>query len=348
MHRQSALQFTVTVGLLTAGFSLGRMLPFAPTAPQDPLRVARAMSSAYQTISRRIAPSVVQIKAYSEWRGGRLRSRQDGSGVLVGPDGVIVTNYHVVRDADVLRVVFIDGSSMEASIVGTDQETDLAVLRVLGEGPFAHTTLDDVDPAIGEIVLAMGNPMGLGHSVTQGIVSGTGRTDLNIAAYEDFIQTDAVINPGNSGGPLIDLDGRVVGINTAVGLASNGDDGIAFAIPCRIVRKVLGDILREGHVVRGWLGVEMSNRRFALQSDRARGYDGISRVKVIAFEPESPAREAGIETGDIVLRIAGRRVVTQQDLMNIIAETRPGVTVDVEVWREGEVLTVPVELSERE
>ncbi|MCP3915167.1 MAG: trypsin-like serine protease [bacterium] len=352
MHNPKSTQLALLFGVVSLAFGLGRLVPAdreaeAQTRSADSLQVARDLSRAFTSVSSKIAPSVVQVRALRRSSRGWMRPLQEGSGVIVRSDGIVVTNNHVVQRADVLQAIFSNGRSMDAEIVGTDHETDLAVLRLKGEGPFAATQLDEsIHASVGEIVLAMGNPMGLGHTVTQGIVAGVGRTDLNITTYEDFIQTDAVINPGNSGGPLINLDGEVVGINTAVGLASNGDDGIAFAIPSRMVRKVLDDILTTGRVLRGWIGIE-TERGFSRRREEARGYDGISRVKVSSFPDLSPARDAGLEAGDIVLRVANRRMLTTRDFLNIIAENAPGEMVRIDVWRDGKEFTYDVELAER-
>jgi S1-C subfamily serine protease len=331
------------VAVLSAGFGAGRL---QPVPASDSLETARSVSAALRTVSGNAAPAVVQVRALVR-RGSRgLRALQEGSGVIVDASGVVVTNNHVVRGGTDFRVLLSSGRRVPASLVGRDPETDLAVLRIEGGGPFPALELDtSTGPQVGEIVLALGNPLGLGHSVTQGIVCGLGRSDLDIATYEDFIQTDAVINPGNSGGPLIDLDGEVVGINTAVGLASNGDAGIAFAIPSTMVAKVVRDILEHGEVVRGWLGVEMY---WWFNPEHERGYDGVSQVKISDFPESSPAARAGLEKNDIILRIGKRQLISRKDLLTVIAETSPESTVDIEVWRAGATLTVPVTLTRRE
>jgi len=348
---KSKLPFYALVGFLAAALGLGRWTPATANEREadEALELARQLSKAYQRLAAEVGPAVVQVRTFRNTSRGR-RGAQDGSGVIVRSDGVIVTNHHVVRDADQFEVQLTNGRQLAARLVGTDKDTDIAVLAVDADG-LAHAPLDpDANADVGEIVLAMGNPMGLGHTVTSGIVSGLGRSDLNIAFYEDFIQTDAAINPGNSGGPLINLRGEVIGINTAVGLASNGDDGIAFAIPGRMVRRVVDDILSYGEVHRGYLGVLTlspwsAGRR--LQAARADGYRGFSQIVVDEVEEGTPAERGGLLTGDIVLAIHGQRVTDQKSFRTAIADAPPGEEIEVDVWRAGDELAVPVTLELR-
>jgi len=316
----------------------------------DPLALAAALSEAYHQLAERVGPAVVQVKTYRKGRS-RRRNVQDGSGVIVRPEGVVVTNNHVVAGSEDFMVVLTNGRRLEARLLGADEDTDLAVLQVDAEG-LVHAPLDpDIQADVGEIVLAMGNPMGLGHTVTSGIVSGTGRTDLDIAFYEDFIQTDAAINPGNSGGPLIDLQGQVLGINTALGLSSNGDDGIAFAIPSRMVRRVVDDILLYGQVRRGFLGVRNYGPWYAdrrLDAARANGYRGTSRIVISEVEEGTPAETAGVEVDDILLSIHGLRITDQKSFRTAIADTPPGVQTTLCIWRDGEELELAVTMTARE
>jgi len=348
MTRNRPLHLAAIAGLLTAAYSAGH-LGTEPPAPQDPLELARDLSKAYHELAEEVGPAVVQVRTYSTSR--RRRSLQDGSGVVVRADGIIVTNNHVVRGADEVQVILTNGRRLDADIIGTDPDTDIAVLRVEASD-LVHAPLDpDAHADVGEIVLAMGNPMGLGHTVTAGIVSGLGRTDLNIAFYEDFIQTDAAINPGNSGGPLINLHGQVLGINTAVGLASNGDNGIAFAIPGRMVRRVVDDVLKYGTVRRGFLGVRNYTRWYAsreVEAARRVGYAGASAIVVSEVEPETPAEEAGVQIDDIILEINGARIIDQKSFRTAIADTPPGERAGMKVWREGKELELSVTMRLRE
>ena len=345
-------QFLLVLSLAAIAFSTGRWGSQATASgpeADEALDLARRLSTAYQRLAEQVGPAVVQVKSYRQGTRGR-RSVQDGSGVVVRPDGILVTNNHVVRGADTYQVVLTNGRQLDATIVGTDEDTDLAVLKVSADD-LAHAPLDsNTAPAVGQIVLAMGNPMGLGHTVTSGIVSGLGRSDLNIAFYEDFIQTDAAINPGNSGGPLIDLQGEVLGINTAMGIASNGDNGIAFAIPSRMVRRVVDDILEHGNVRRGFLGVSNYSPWYAarrLNSARERGYAGFSSIIVQTVEDGTPAESAGIESGDIVLEIHGQRVTDQKSFRTAIADAPPGTPVEIKVWRDGGELNLEATLAIR-
>ena len=347
---QRRLHILALAGLLTTAFGVGRLGPGRATAADEARDVARTLSRAYQRLAEQVGPSVVQVKTYRSTSRGRRRM-QDGSGVIVRREGVIVTNAHVVRDADEMVVVLTNGRRLDAQLVGADVDTDLAVLAVGAEG-LVHAPIDpNATAKVGQIVLAMGNPMGLGHTVTSGIVSGLGRSDLNIAFYEDFIQTDAAINPGNSGGPLIDLEGQVLGINTAMGLASNGDDGIAFAIPSNMVHRVVEDVLRHGHVRRGFLGVAPYSPWYAerrLEAARQAGYRGFSRIVIESVEEGTPAERAGLLHGDVVLEIHGQRITDQKSFRTAIADVPPGEETRVRVWREGRERELPVTVALRD
>jgi len=316
----------------------------------DPLTLARHMSKAYAQPANQVGPAVVLVKTYRRTSRGR-RNVLDGSGVIVRSDGVVVTNNHVVRGADEFEVILTNGRRLSARVLGTDKDSDLAVLRVDAQG-LTFAPLDpDINASVGEIVLAMGNPMGLGHTVTSGIVSGLGRTDLNIAFYEDFIQTDAAINPGNSGGPLINLEGQVLGINTAVGIASNGDNGIAFAIPSRMVRRVVDDVLEYGMVKRGFLGVEAARNWAAgrvIDSARRRGYRGFSKVVVDVVEEDSPADRAGLMEHDIIVEIHELPITDQKSFRTAIADVTPGEPTSIKIWRSGKERSLPVTMILRE
>lgn len=354
MKRTPPLQLALVLGLLSAGFGAGTWLSGVRSpssgAGEGPRESALRISEAYQAISQQVAPSVVSVTAY-KWtesrRGRRRRQLQQGSGVIVREDGIMVTNNHVVRDpetlevADEFDVLLADGRVLRARVRGTDAETDLAVLDILGDGfdvsPFAPD-----EPAVGEWVLAMGNPFGYGMTVTTGVVSGKGRTDLQIAIYEDFLQTDAAINPGNSGGPLVNLYGEIVGINTAIGTRASGSQGIGFAIPSHMVRMVLEGILADGHMRRGFLGImtrDNAQSRF--------GYDGESRVAVESVTDDSPAKSAGFQRGDVILAIKGEEILLRNELMHMIAGIEPGTPIVIDVWRDGRELRVPVTLAER-
>ncbi|MEM1450609.1 MAG: trypsin-like peptidase domain-containing protein [Planctomycetota bacterium] len=341
------------LGLLVAAFGLGRSTAPLPPGPQDgpvdPRAAAAQVSLALQAASADAALSVVQVESYAN-RRGRTRKVLDGSGVVVDEEGLIVTNFHVVDGASSFRVVFTDGTRLSARLLGSDEDTDLAVLRVQSDEALRAMPLRLDLPPVGELVLAVGNPLSLGHTVTLGVVNGHGRSDLDIAQYENFIQTDAAINPGNSGGPLVDVQGRAVGITVAVGLASNGDAGLAFAIPAAMVEKVVAEITAHGRVRRAYLGVRTFYRweaERALREDRKAGFDGSSRVKVREVLEGTPASRAGVRDGDVILSIGTREMKDSQSFTNALIEASPGEAVPVRVWRSGRVLSLSAALVER-
>ncbi|MEM6672329.1 MAG: trypsin-like peptidase domain-containing protein [Planctomycetota bacterium] len=334
-------------GLAVAAFGLG--LRAAPPAEVDPRDAAAQVSLALQAASEDAAMSVVQVEAYRRSRG-RTRKVLDGSGVVVDAEGLIVTNHHVVDGATSFRVVFTNGTAYGARLLGDDETTDLAVLRIDADVALRPMPLRPELPPVGELVLAVGNPLSLGHTVTLGVVNGHGRSDLDIAEYENYIQTDAAINPGNSGGPLVDIRGRAVGVTVAVGLASNGDAGLAFAIPAAMVRKVVDEIVEFGRVRRAYLGVRTYYRweaERAIRSDRDRGYSGRSRVKVKEVLEDTPAARAGLRDGDILLSIGGRKMSGSQSFTNALIEASPNEEIPIRVWREAGVTTLRVALGER-
>ncbi len=354
MRIQTLQKSALLLGFLGAGYLAGGRQPSEPQpsagAAQDsptPLALATGLSAALVDASAKAATGVVKVRSLAARERGRLRTLQEGSGFIVRGDGVVVTNNHVVKNGSEFRVTLSSGVRRKARLLATDSDADLAVLRIeSSEETYAALDLGAPAPQVGQMVMALGNPLGLGHTVTSGIVCGLGRSDLDIAVYEDFVQTDCVVNPGSSGGPLIDLEGRVIGITTAVGLRSNGDDGIAFAIPVAMVRKVVEDVLEHGRVVRGWIGIEPA---YYFNPEYEKDFDGVSQVKIKGFPDvmPSPARDAGLAKGDIVLAIDDRRLVTKRDLMTAVAGCAPNETVQVQVWRAGETLTFPVTLVER-
>jgi S1-C subfamily serine protease len=292
----------------------------------EAMESARGLSEAFQAASRQASPAVVSIRA------GRGARRAQGSGVILA-DGVIVTNYHVVRGSTRVAVTLADGREFGGVLLGTDEEADLAVVRIDADD-LTVARLRVTEAIVGEWALAIGNPLGYGHTVTAGIISGTGRSGLNIANYEDFIQTDAAINPGNSGGPLVDIEGRVLGINTAVGTSGGDAFGLGFAIPVHIVSKVLDDILEAGRVRRGYLGVEIN--------------DGRSGGAIIAVvQPGGAAARAGLAVGDELVSVGKHTVVGRRGLMNTIADYSPGTEVTLEVLRGGRRRSVTLTLDER-
>ena len=255
-----------------------------------------------------------------------------GSGVIVSPAGYILTNNHVIEEADQIEVILNDGRKSAAQVIGTDPETDLAILKVdLKDLPVI--TLGDSDSlAIGDQVLAIGNPFGVGQTVTSGIVSALGRTQLGINTFENFIQTDAAINPGNSGGALVDISGRLMGINTAIYSRSGGSMGIGFAIPTSTARSVLEAIVRDGQVTRGWIGVEPQDLTAELAESF--GLKEGSGVIITGVLQNGPAAIAGIKPGDVITAVAGRKVSNVAQLLSAVAALTPGEPAQLDIARK--------------
>jgi serine protease Do len=272
------------------------------------------------------------------------RERSLGSGVIVSSDGVILTNNHVVDRGDKIRVALHDGRELDAKIVGTDPESDVAVLRVNAKNLPAIEMADSSKIRVGDLVLAVGNPFGLGQTVTMGIISATGRANMGITDYEDFIQTDAAINPGNSGGALVNMNGRLVGINTAIISRSGGYQGVGFAIPSNMAMQVKDAILGHGKVMRGWLGVAIQN----VTEDLARSMNLQARRGVLVSDvtPGSPAAKAGIKRGDVILSVNGHATNTSAQLRNQVALAGKSAKVKLEIERDRKPQSLEVTLGE--
>ena len=268
-----------------------------------------------------------------------------GSGVILDGRGYILTNNHVVAGADAIEVALLDGRTAKATVVGTDPETDLAVIRIKLEHPPAIRSGNSDALRVGDVVLAIGNPFGIGQTVTQGIISATGRNRVGLNVFENFIQTDAAINPGNSGGALIDAGGRLVGINTAIVSESGGSQGIGFAIPINMARAVMDQIIESGGVVRGWLGIETYDLSPALA--HALGFNGPGGAIVKAVLIDGPADQAGIEPDDIITAIDDKPVTSARQGLNLITRLRPGTPVDIDLIRAGKPQRVNATVSER-
>ncbi len=273
------------------------------------------------------------------------RARSLGSGVIVSAEGVVLTNNHVVKDASEIRVRLSDGRELPARILGTDPKSDLAVIKLQGQAgklqplPFATSS----KLRLGEVVLAIGDPFGVGQTVTMGIVSAVGRGNMGIVDYEDFIQTDAAINPGNSGGALVNMQAELVGINTAILSRSGGYQGIGFAIPSDMARPIMQSLLKDGRVVRGWMGVAIQD----LTEEVARALSlGVTRgVLVTGVNPESPAEKAGLRREDVITQIDGKPVESSARLRTLVASAGAAATVKLAVTRGGKPLEVTVKLT---
>ena len=277
------------------------------------------------------------------------RERQEsslGSGVIVTEDGVILTNNHVVAQADEVQVTLSDGRELEAEVVGTDPQSDVAVVKLKGEVPENLQPLRFGDSSalrLGEVVLAVGNPFGVGQTVTMGIVSATGRSQVGIVDYEDFIQTDAAINPGNSGGALVNMRGELVGVNTAILSRTGGYQGIGFAIPSDMARPIMESLVTTGKVSRGWLGVGIQD----LDRDLAAAMELKVEQGVLLSDvmPGSPAAKAGLKRGDVVVAVDGQAITSSGELRNRIAAKAPGTEVALTLVRDGKQKVVNVTLG---
>ena len=345
--------------------------PMASSATEAP-RSATANSDfrrLFIDVAKVVRPSVVAVTSVStvetrteegnpfEWffrgnpqqRGGGKQKRQGmGSGVIVSRDGLVLTNNHVVADADELTVVLSDDRELAAELVGADPKSDIAVIRIKDKAAAAKLTPvalgDSAKLEVGEWVMAIGSPFGLKQTVSAGIVSAIGRGNVGIVDYEDFVQTDAAINPGNSGGPLVNLDGRVVGINTAIASRTGGNNGVGFAIPVNMARAVMDQLVDHGGVTRGYIGVFIGN----LDEELARsfGYQGKAGVLVQDVAADGPGAKAGLAAGDIVMERDGKAVSDVSAFRNGIAAARPGTKVSLGVWRSGKRVNLAVTLGE--
>ena len=367
MHRLWLLfaqTVTVCLGIL---FIVSTLRPgwLAPSRPAT--GAAAPLAASYAPAVARAAPAVVNVYTSKQVRTpiapllndpelARLfrdlpgfsqyrRTTALGSGVVVRADGYVLTNHHVVDAADAIEVALADGRRGAAKLVGADPESDLAVLRLDISDLSPITFGDDLGVRVGDVVLAIGNPFGVGQTTTLGIVSALGRNRLGINIYENFIQTDAAINPGNSGGALVDAQGRLVGINTAIYSESGGSLGIGFAIPANAARTILEQIIANGQVTRGWLGVEPQDMTPELASafhmKQARG------VVIARVLNDSPAARAGLRVGDVVLAMDGQEVQDAIDFLNRIAPMEPGRQARLAIWREGREREVSVKVGQR-
>lgn len=332
----------------------------ATARPSGPVSYADAVAVA--------APSVVNIhtkkmvlqqssplfndpffrRFFGEQFGIKPREHEEtslGSGVIINAKGYILTNNHVIEGADTIQVTLRDGRTSAAKLVGSDPEADLAVLKI-EQDTLPAITLGDADALrVGDVVLAIGNPFGVGQTVTLGIVSATGRSSLGINTFENFIQTDAAINPGNSGGALITARGELIGINTAIFSQSGGSQGIGFAIPMSLAKNSMAQIVEKGYVSRGWMGVEI--QELTPQLAESFGLKEEKGIIIAGVLKEGPADRGGLKPGDIILRLNGKAVESPHDALNTIGQINPGEQISVEGHRDGKPLARKVEVGER-
>ncbi len=362
--------FLVIVAIIL-GFLIGGSLKvFSPGQPSQtqayPPRVSEELTGenlAFSDIVKTVGPTVVNISTTKTIRKNlspfrhffespfgdffepfsipkKWKEQSLGSGVLVSSDGYIMTNYHVVDKADEIKVTLFNKQNYKGKIVGLDPKTDIAVIKISAKGLMAIKWGNSDGIQVGEFVLAFGNPYGFSHTVTMGIVSAVGRANVGIADYEDFIQTDAAINPGNSGGPLVNIRGELIGINTAIFSRTGGYQGIGFAVPSNMAESVMKQLIREGRVTRGWIGVTIQgvNAELAMEF----GLDKAEGVLVSDVFRGSPAEKAGIKRGDIIIGINGKQTRNVQTLRNIVAQSKVGSALKLEVISEGKTVFLKV------
>ncbi|HLR16836.1 MAG TPA: trypsin-like peptidase domain-containing protein [Alcanivoracaceae bacterium] len=346
--------FPIFAGL-AAGLAV--LLWLKPAVDESTLR------HSYAEVVQRTAPSVVniyttQIPPTSSPNKGQQYmeemlqepSRERilgslGSGVIVSPDGYILTSHHVIRDAEEILVALPDGRETQAKIVGVDPETDLALLRI-GLSQLPYLSLGHNEPiSVGDVVLAIGNPLGLGQTVSMGIASATGRNQVGITTFENFIQTDAAINRGNSGGALVDSRGNLIGINTAILSHSGGWEGIGFSTPATTANQIMADLIDYGRVIRGWLGVTVEN--LTPSTAKSLGLAELTGGLVRRVELGSPAHAGDLRSGDILIGINGKKVKDGFEAMNIITQTRPHTTLTLTVLRQHKEVTLQVTIGLR-
>ncbi len=360
------------VGFLLGGISyyiIGKFVsppirsPFVPRVPHQIVETSKAFSEIVNAVS----PAVVNISTTKVVRRETLPFSEDplfdlfrpfqdfgfpkkwkeqslGSGVIVSDDGYIITNNHVVEKSDDIRVILYDKRSFRGKVVGEDPKTDIAVVKISADKLPTAPWGDSDKLQVGEFVLAIGNPFGLSHTVTMGIISAVGRANVGIADYEDFIQTDAAINPGNSGGPLVNIKGELIGINTAIFSKSGGYQGIGFAVPSNMARLVMDQLMRQGKIVRGWLGVTIQDitpeiaQKFGLKDSKGALVGDISRG--------SPADKAGILRGDVILEFNGKEIDSVGGLRNIVAQSKVGSQVKLKILRNGKEHEISAVIAE--
>jgi serine protease DegQ len=337
------------------------------TLTQSSPAEAPPATSSYRDAVRHAMPSVVNIYTSKETKSKKhpllddplfrrffgdhfdgsdnQRTASLGSGVIVSEKGYIVTNNHVVEEADQIEVALADGRSTAATVVGTDPETDIAVIKVpLDKLP--ATTFGEVEKlSVGDVVLAIGNPFGVGQTVTMGIVSALGRKDLGINNFENFIQTDAAINPGNSGGALVDAQGNLVGINSAIYSRNGGNMGIGFAIPASTVKQIMEQIIREGSVTRGWIGVETQDITPDLAASLKLG--DAQGALIGGVVTGGPADKAGVKPGDVLVEVEGQTVSDSSGMLNLVASLAPGKAAHIKVLRSGKSLDFKLAVGKR-
>ncbi len=335
-----------------------RQAPLFSRAQEGPVSYADAVTVASPAVANLYSSKFVnkpthplfEDPQFRKFFGDNLPRQQRmesslGSAVIMSPEGYLLTNNHVVAGADQIVVALKDSRETLARLIGSDPETDLAVLKIdLPDLPFIILGRSD-NIRIGDVSLAIGNPFGVGQTVTMGIISATGRNQLGLNTYEDFIQTDAAINPGNSGGALVDAYGNLVGINTAIFSKSGGSQGIGFAIPVKLAMEVMQAIIEHGQVIRGWLGIEV--QPLTPELAESFGLDGRPGIVVAGIYREGPAQKAGLQPGDLILSIDGETAGDGRRSMNQVAQAKPGEKIRIDILRNGKALQLSAEIGVR-
>jgi serine protease Do len=346
----------------------------AESQPSGDLEALRRIGQGFSQVVEEVSPSVVNVRVAKEVKassqpfggspfdffgespfgqffempkGGDYLEQGSGSGVIVSADGYILTNNHVISGVDEITVLMADGEQYDAKVVGADPQTDIAVIKVDAKDLPAAKLGDSDQIEVGEWVLAVGNPFELQNTVTAGIISARGRSGISpmsSSAYEDFIQTDAAINPGNSGGPLVNLEGEVIGINTAIATRTGGNMGIGFAIPINMAKQIMEQLIDTGKVTRGWLGVVIQNITPELESEfNLKSTEG---ALVGDVDKDGPAKKAGVRRGDVIIEYMGEKVKDVNHLRNLVAATKVGTMAELKVNRDGKLTTLRVKIGE--
>jgi len=363
-----ALAFVLATALSAAGVAAAK----EKSISQESVKMLGSLSNALSEVAEAVRPAVVNISTTSietmednpfgdmfsdpffrhffgdqfghPGQKRKFKSSALGSGVIASENGYILTNNHVVKGAEDIKVILYDKREFTGKVVGTDPRTDLAVIKINAKDLPTLSFGDSAKLKTGDVVLAIGNPFGLNQTITMGIVSAVGRSNIGLADFEDFIQTDAAINPGNSGGALVNGSGELVGINTAIFSTSGGYMGIGFAIPSDMAKTVMDSIIKHGKVVRGWLGVSIQN--LTPELSKSLGIKETEGALISGVESGSPADKAGLKRGDLIIAMDGKKVTDVTNLRNRVSAAAPGTKVDFKIIREGKELTLPVMLGE--
>ncbi len=362
MKKKTALLIVVFIAGILAGVTIFYFI----NKPKQSIPIYRDIVEpvkSFSEIVKAVSPSVVNISTtrtvttpptledlfeflppYGNSQGKKWKEMSMGSGVIVSSDGYLLTNYHVVEQADEIKVTLHNRRTFKATIIGADPKTDLAVIKINAKDLPVASWGDSDNLQVGDFVLAIGNPYGLTHTVTMGIISATGRADVGIADYEDFIQTDAAINPGNSGGPLVNIKGEIIGINTAIFSRTGGYQGIGFAVPSNMAKVIKDSLIKEGKVLRGWIGIMVQD----LTAELAERFNLKEPFGVIITDvtKQSPAYIAGLKRGDIILEFDGKVISESAVLRNLVAQSKIGTVANLKIWRNGQSFNIQITVAQ--